>query len=87
MDSCVYTFLKSLAAVKCNPVNLINNGFIANAAECGRNEYGATCIFRCNAGFKLVGNDVLKCDHTGRFSGSLPQCVRKCIFYISHLVL
>jgi len=61
--------------VKCNPVNKINNGFIDNPVECSKNEYGATCIFRCNSGFKLEGNDVLTCDHTGVFSGSTPQCV------------
>ncbi|XP_065058048.1 sushi, von Willebrand factor type A, EGF and pentraxin domain-containing protein 1-like [Rhopilema esculentum] len=61
--------------VKCNPVNGINNGFIDNPTECGKNEYGAKCIFRCNGGFKLHGNDVLTCNHKGIFSGSTPTCL------------
>ena len=66
-----------IAEVKCNPVNKINNGYVYNQNECGKNEFGATCIFRCNPNFKLVGNDVLKCGASGTYIGDLPECRRK----------
>ena len=76
----------SFAEVKCNPVNPINNGYVANQAECDKKEYGATCIFRCNNRFTLVGNDVLTCNENGTYTGSLPICVRT-YFSFPHCII
>eukprot|EP00794_Sanderia_malayensis_P006970 gene6970-7755_t len=59
----------------CSPVYNVNFGFVANPAECNKKEFGAKCIFRCNANYKLVGNDVVQCDENKRWSGSRPICM------------
>ncbi|KAM9761548.1 sushi, von Willebrand factor type A, EGF and pentraxin domain-containing protein 1-like [Menidia menidia] len=41
--------------------------------------YSSTCEFRCNEGYKLIGQDRTICNHTGRWTSSVPTCsVIKC---------
>ena len=34
--------------------------------------------FSCEKKFKLVGEEVLKCEYTGKYNGKPPVCKRKC---------
>eukprot|EP00794_Sanderia_malayensis_P006969 gene6969-7754_t len=58
----------------CNPVIAISDGKVANADECKKSEFGTTCIFKCNDGFKLHGNDVLQCNENKQWVGTKPIC-------------
>ncbi|XP_024135196.1 P-selectin isoform X1 [Oryzias melastigma] len=41
--------------------------------------YNSTCQFSCDDGYELVGQERVRCDHTGRWSAGTPECsVRKC---------
>uniref|UniRef100_A0A3Q3FWB9 E-selectin n=1 Tax=Labrus bergylta TaxID=56723 RepID=A0A3Q3FWB9_9LABR len=41
--------------------------------------YNSTCEVRCNEGYELRGQDQIRCDHTGKWTGSVPACtVKKC---------
>ncbi|XP_060890783.1 P-selectin-like [Labrus mixtus] len=41
--------------------------------------YNSTCEVRCDEGYELRGQDQIRCDHTGKWTGSVPACtVKKC---------
>ncbi|XP_038571972.1 P-selectin isoform X2 [Micropterus salmoides] len=41
--------------------------------------YNSTCEVRCNEGYEPSGQDQIRCDHTGRWTASVPACtVKKC---------
>ncbi|KAM9385820.1 P-selectin [Pholidichthys leucotaenia] len=41
--------------------------------------YNSTCEFRCDEGYELNGQNLIKCDHTGQWTANPPTCtVKKC---------
>uniref|UniRef100_A0A3B3D7Q4 E-selectin n=1 Tax=Oryzias melastigma TaxID=30732 RepID=A0A3B3D7Q4_ORYME len=36
--------------------------------------YNSTCQFSCDDGYELVGQERVRCDHTGRWSAGTPEC-------------
>ncbi|XP_075341360.1 P-selectin [Odontesthes bonariensis] len=46
--------------------------------------YNSTCEFRCNEGYKLIGQGQIQCDHSGQWTASVPICtVKKCPTIVS----
>lgn len=38
------------------------------------NSYNSTCDFRCDEGFELFGLKQIQCDHSGKWTASVPAC-------------
>lgn len=47
---------------------------------------GALAKYRCERGYKIVGDSLITCDETGTWSGLLPECVCKFFFVIFFFV-
>lgn len=39
--------------------------------------YNSTCDFMCDEGYELSGQDHTRCDHSGRWTASIPTCASK----------
>lgn len=63
--SCLY--------VNCGPLNSIEHGTITLVDN--RTTYGAKAMFKCEANYTLIGNDVQTCGAEGIWSGLHPQCL------------
>lgn len=46
---------------------------------------GALVKYRCERGYKVVGDPLSTCEDTGKWSGDVPQCVCKCLRFV-HLL-
>ncbi|KAG7230829.1 hypothetical protein INR49_019643, partial [Caranx melampygus] len=41
--------------------------------------YNSTCEVRCDEGYELSGESLMRCDHTGQWTASVPACtIKKC---------
>nr|XP_046248042.1 P-selectin isoform X2 [Scatophagus argus] len=41
--------------------------------------YNSTCEVRCDEGYEPSGQDKIRCDHTGNWTASVPECtIKKC---------
>uniref|UniRef100_A0A3Q1FXF4 E-selectin n=1 Tax=Acanthochromis polyacanthus TaxID=80966 RepID=A0A3Q1FXF4_9TELE len=40
----------------------------------GLHSYNSTCEFRCDEGYKLIGEDQIRCNHSGQWTASIPVC-------------
>uniref|UniRef100_A0A3P8UAT5 E-selectin n=1 Tax=Amphiprion percula TaxID=161767 RepID=A0A3P8UAT5_AMPPE len=40
----------------------------------GPHSYNSTCEFRCDEGYQLIGEDRIRCDHSGQWTASIPVC-------------
>lgn len=58
---------------------LIRTGTLENS-NTGATSYkiGALVKYRCERGYKVVGEPLSTCEDNGRWSGDVPQCVCKC---------
>lgn len=65
-----------LAAI-CEEVPSIQNGQVTVSGT----RPGAIATYRCNSGFRLIGQRTRVCEIDGTFSGQAPTCQRK-IAYI-----
>ncbi|XP_065290015.1 sushi, von Willebrand factor type A, EGF and pentraxin domain-containing protein 1-like [Dermacentor albipictus] len=61
--------------VRCDPLSPPDNGYMVNA-DC-EVVFNAACGFRCNAGYRLIGNSIRVCQHDGTWSGSDLECEKK----------
>lgn len=43
---------------------------------------GALVKYRCERGYKVVGEPISNCDDTGSWTGVIPQCV--CTYWVHH---
>lgn len=44
---------------------------------------GALVKYRCERGYKVVGDPLSTCEDTGKWSGDVPQCVCKYCNYLN----
>ncbi|XP_077500331.1 sushi, von Willebrand factor type A, EGF and pentraxin domain-containing protein 1-like isoform X2 [Amblyomma americanum] len=61
--------------VQCDALSPPANGYMVNA-DC-EVVFNAACGFRCNPGYRLIGNSIRVCQHDGTWSGSDPVCEKK----------
>jgi hypothetical protein len=64
---------------------LIRTGTAENS-NTGATSYkiGALAKYRCERGYKVVGEPLSTCEENGKWSGEVPQCVCKYPGYFSH---
>ncbi|CAN8028078.1 unnamed protein product [Ixodes persulcatus] len=65
----------SCRVVHCQKLRPPANGYLVNS-DCGV-VFNAACGFRCNPGYRLIGNSIRVCQQSGRWSGSDPVCEKK----------
>ncbi|XP_034533694.1 P-selectin [Notolabrus celidotus] len=66
---------------KCHVLNdtIISAGSMNCSHPIAPYSYNSTCKFRCNEGFEIRGQDQIRCDHTSKWTASVPACtVKKC---------
>ncbi|CAN8010379.1 unnamed protein product, partial [Ixodes pacificus] len=72
----VWNNAQSLAlVVHCQKLRPPANGYLVNS-DCGV-VFNAACGFRCNPGYRLIGNSIRVCQQSGTWSGSDPVCEKK----------
>ncbi|XP_023133431.2 P-selectin [Amphiprion ocellaris] len=58
--------------------DLSHTNFSSGTMTCrhpvGPHSYNSTCEFRCDEGFDLIGEDRIRCDHSGQWTASVPAC-------------
>lgn len=75
----MFTYLLSISVQKCpvlNPAHL-SVGSISCSPRQAPNSYNSTCELRCDQGYEASGQNQLRCDHTGRWTASVPACTSK----------
>ena len=61
--------------VECLLLTNPNNGMLScSLGGDGLTNPGDTCVFTCNNGYELIGNDMRICLPNGTWSGSDPVC-------------
>uniref|UniRef100_A0A3Q1FV28 E-selectin n=1 Tax=Acanthochromis polyacanthus TaxID=80966 RepID=A0A3Q1FV28_9TELE len=77
-----YFFLLPLTAEQCPVLN--QTDFRSGRMNCshptGLHSYNSTCEFRCDEGYKLIGEDQIRCNHSGQWTASIPVCTGKVSF-------
>lgn len=64
--------------MKCRSPRIIDNGWFDGQDETDRQyEYGDGVSFRCNSGFDMVGESIIKCSDNGMFEPEPPTCTGK----------
>lgn len=66
--------LTSFSVVSCGDPGSLVNGFRIG----DKFTYGESVVFDCNAGYKLQGSIVRKCEANGQWSGTVASCVGEC---------
>lgn len=61
---------------------LIRTGTAENS-NTGATSYkiGALVKYRCERGYKVVGEPLSTCEENGKWSGEVPQCICKCTYH------
>ena len=59
--------------MSCGDPGSLSNGFRIG----DKFTYGENVIYDCNAGYKLQGSIIRKCEANGQWSGSAASCVGK----------
>lgn len=64
--------------IKCPKLSIPSNGkiLLCDSGKTGVGYAGDTCIFTCNTGYKLTGNDIRTCRTNGAWSGTESTCRR-----------
>lgn len=71
--------LLSVSVQKCpvlEPAHL-SAGSISCSPPQAPNSYNSTCELRCDRGYEASGQQRLRCEHTGRWTASVPACTSK----------
>lgn len=73
----------SVSVQKCPVLNQthISAGSINCSPPNAPYSYNSTCEVMCDEGYEASGQNQLRCDHTGRWSASVPACTSKDICY------
>ncbi|XP_067846630.1 P-selectin-like [Heptranchias perlo] len=61
-------------AIKCERLEVPNQGIMACSHPHGFSSYNSTCDFSCVEGFELHGTDRLECGASGEWSAPIPNC-------------
>ncbi|XP_067893580.1 P-selectin-like [Heterodontus francisci] len=61
-------------AIKCERLEVPNQGFKNCSHPLGKFNYNSTCVFSCAKGFELRGSDRLECGASGEWSAPIPNC-------------
>ncbi|XP_062989798.1 P-selectin isoform X2 [Elgaria multicarinata webbii] len=61
-------------AIKCLALHKPNHGHLNCLHPRGNFAYGSSCNFSCNAGFQLVGSEMLYCMALGDWTEQVPHC-------------
>ena len=71
--------LFSLLVIDCGPLDEPKNGF----ASSNGTVVGDTATYNCNPGFVLEPEEgnMRVCTHSGKWTGSVPECRSMCINY------
>lgn len=75
----IFMYLLSTSVQKCpvlNPAHL-SAGSISCSPPQAPNSYNSTCELRCEQGYEASGQNQLRCEHTGRWTASVPACTSK----------
>lgn len=48
---------------------------------------GALAKYRCERGYKIIGEPLITCEENGLWSGAVPECVCKYLLYFSHFII
>lgn len=72
--NCMASYLL-LAAVDCGSLPNPPNGLVVAPVT----TFGNSASYSCNLGFILVGDETRLCRSDGRWSGSEPTCIGKCL--------
>ncbi|XP_062308851.1 P-selectin [Osmerus eperlanus] len=60
---------------ECLTLNSAPSGGSMNCSDpIALNSFNSTCEFRCDEGFELKGPEKIQCDHTGLWTGNVPNC-------------
>eukprot|EP00117_Sycon_ciliatum_P031397 scpid3721/ scgid0121/ Sushi, von Willebrand factor type A, EGF and pentraxin domain-containing protein 1; CCP module-containing protein 22; Polydom; Selectin-like osteoblast-derived protein; Serologically defined breast cancer antigen NY-BR-38 len=62
------------STVQCAPVPPIAGALVTIVPDDGRYAAGTVVTVTCGEGFELIGESLLICDDSGRYSAALPQC-------------
>ena len=70
-----YYQLSLVLEIKCGPLDAPQNGFVSSNGTA----VGATATYSCKPGFVLEsgGERIRVCNHSGNWTGCIPQCVSK----------
>ena len=60
----------------CRPLSSPRYGFVSSQEEIAVNQ---TVKFKCESGYSLIGDAVLRCENDGRWNTSSPVCKKMCI--------
>lgn len=47
---------------------------------------GAVAKYRCERGYKIVGDSLITCEDNGIWSGTIPECVCKYLYHIIYQI-
>ena len=62
--------LPLLLEINCGPLDEPENGFVSSSGTAK----GDTATYSCKTGFVLEGEDMRVCNHSGNWTGSVPEC-------------
>ena len=67
-------FVPCCTAIRCPGVASIEGGSIEISPNNGLFAAGTVITVTCQRGYRLIGEPILICDETGRYSSTLPRC-------------
>lgn len=71
---CNQVIIFTFAAVQCWPVKNPQQGFVKCEGIYGAFHFNSSCQFQCDTGFKLEGEQRLRCLASGHWDNTLPVC-------------
>ena len=60
--------------VTCEDLETLSNGSINCSSNNQPLQYQDYCTFQCNDGYELQGSEVMHCEASGEWNGSMAQC-------------
>ncbi|XP_051004297.1 LOW QUALITY PROTEIN: P-selectin [Acomys russatus] len=66
--------LPTCEAIACEPLESPIHGSMDCSPSSGVLEYNSSCVFHCEEGFTLTGNDVVQCVDLGQWTAPAPVC-------------
>ena len=69
----------SISALQCPAPVIPQNGELINMSQYNTFLFGEIIYFKCQAGYRLIGSNSLRCIASGQWLGSQPECEGKYI--------